>query len=341
MHPFSYRRPGSLDEAIAMLAPAPVDSVAGATVSAASPLGGGTDLLLCIKESLARPDAVVDLTRIPGFAGVYETASGGLRIGGGTRVAAIAANEVIRARYAALAEAADQVGTVALRHMGTLGGNICQRPRCWYFRRLIPCLKNGGSGCPAHDGENQYHAIIGGGPCWIVHPSDPAVALVALDAVVNLRGGPHGARTVAASNFFVLPTERLDRETCLEDGEIVESVELPATSASSSQQYVKIMQRGAWDFALVSLAAVLRTDGDVRLVLGGVAPAPWRVASSVEEDVAAGSLDDDSIEALAERALYDASPLSKNAYKVTIARTLLRRAISWIGAKQVEDRARR
>jgi xanthine dehydrogenase YagS FAD-binding subunit len=189
----------------------------------------------------------------------------------------------------------------------------------------VPCLKNGGSGCPAKDGENQYHAILDGGPCYVVHPSDPAVALTALDARIEIGGA--SPRTVSIADFYVLPNDRLDSETILDRGEFVRAVILPAEPPTKSF-YTKLMQRGAWDFALVSLAAVKRADGGVRIVLGGVAPRPWRVPESLEEDVSAGQLDADAIATIAERALYDAEPLDKNRYKVRLAETLIRRGIT-------------
>jgi xanthine dehydrogenase YagS FAD-binding subunit len=210
--------------------------------------------------------------------------------------------------------------------MGTIAGNLCQRPRCWYLRSRASCFKSGGNGCPAAAGENQYHAILGGGPCYIVHPSDAAVALLALEATVEIRGGG-GVRHVPVGEFFVLPAQRLDLETVIGPGEYVSAIEVPASSAGGVQRYEKVMQRAAWDFALVSLAAVRRDDGAVRLVFGGVAPIPWRVSESVEEDVASGGLSEDDITTLAERALYDAKPLAKNGYKVSIAAAVLRRGI--------------
>jgi xanthine dehydrogenase YagS FAD-binding subunit len=258
---------------------------------------------------------------------VSVEADGVLRIGAATRVAELAQDPTVGERFPALAQACDSVGTPALRNMGTIGGNLCQRPRCWYFRRNVRCHKNGGSTCPAVDGENQYLAILGGGPCYIVHPSDPAVALTALEARVEITGGS-GSRWVDLADFYLLPRQRLDHETVLGPGEIVTAIAVPPESAGGSQQYRKLMQRGTWDFALVSLAAVKRRDGDVRLVLGGVAPRPWRVTSSVEEDVATGGLDDDAVETLAERALIDVAPLSGNAYKVQMAASLLRQAMT-------------
>ncbi len=316
----------------------------------AVPLGGGTDLLVGIREGIERPELLVDLRNIPGAgllvwtpaevlaAAASATPDGvAVRIGAAVRIADLADDARVRAHFPALAMACESVGSLALRNMGTLGGNLCQRPRCWYFRSAVPCLKNGGDSCPAAEGENQYHAILGGGPCHIVHPSDPAVALTALEAVVHVAGGGEGpatasprTRAIPIGEFFVLPGEKLESETVLQPGEFVTHVEIPAHSSGGRQQYVKLMQRGAWDFALASVAAVRRRDGAVRLVLGGVAPKPWRVDSSVEEDVASGTLSNDDIETLAERALYDARPLAKNGYKVRLAKTLLRRAMGFL-----------
>jgi xanthine dehydrogenase YagS FAD-binding subunit len=316
VRPFSYQRATTFSEAARQLLGQPD----------AQPLGGGTDLLVCIEEGVAAPSMLVDLRSIKGGDAIEYSSEGGLRIGAAARVHEIATHPRIRERFPALAQACDVVGSPALRHMGTIGGNLCQRPRCWYFRRAIPCLKNGGSSCPARDGENQYHAILDAGPCYIVHPSDPAVALMSLDAELELSDG-EGTRTLPISSFYVLPRDRIDHETVLRPGEIVSAVIVPGVFSGGPQFYRKVMQRGAWDFALVSIAAARRRDGAVRLVLGGVAPRPWRVPESIEEDVASGGLDEDSVAALVERALYDAEPLSKNGYKVSLAASLLRDAI--------------
>ena len=165
-----------------------------------------------------------------------------------------------------------------------------------------------------------------------MHPSDPAVALVALDAEIEI-DGPSGNRTVAAGEFFMRPTQRMDRETVLREGELVVAVRLPAAAANGLQRYTKLMQRGAWDFALVSLASARRLDGEVRLVLGGVSPRPYRVYTSVEEEAMSGGLDEETIIGLADRALLDVLPLSKNGYKVQFAASLLRDAIREIAAE--------
>lgn len=334
IHKFAYSQASSDADAEQQL------SLAGA-----EPLGGGTDLLVCIREDLTRPARLVDLTRIPGGRTVTARDDGGVRIGAAVRLGVLARNPLVRERFPALVQACESVGTPALRTMGTIAGNLCQRPRCWYLRSGFQCHKNGGDTCPAASGENQYHAILGGGPCYIVHPSDAAVALTALEAEIEIRGravsndrvgndggtatgtGESVVRRVPIADFFVLPSERLDRETILEAGEYVSAIEIPGRSAGGVQWFEKVMQRAAWDFALVSLAAIRRKDGEVRLVLGGVAPKPWRVSESVEEDVSVGGLTEDDIATLAERAMYDARPLGKNGYKVEMAGAVLRRGI--------------
>jgi xanthine dehydrogenase YagS FAD-binding subunit len=316
MKSFRYHRPATSAEALSTLSVP--DSVA---------LGGGTDLLVTMKEGLTAPAHLVDMRKIDGARDIMVRADGSVRIGGATRIADIASHDTIRDKFAALAAAARLVGTPALRNMGTIGGNLCQRPRCWYFRRGVSCLKNGGSDCAAVHGENQYHAVLSDGPCHAVQPSDPAVALTALEATVVVLGANGARRTVPIGDFFDGAASNPHGETVVTHGEMIEAIELPAHAAGGTQHYVKLMQRGTWDFALVSLASVKRSDGEVRLVLGGVAPAPYRVNPSVEEDVASGELDDESADALAERALYDAAPLSGNGYKVTQAAALLKRAM--------------
>jgi len=306
----------------------PIDAVASLSQGAAQPLGGGTDLLVALREGIVRPERLVDLRALPGGDSLQWTDDGAVRIGATVPIAAIAADERIRQLFAALAEACESVGSPALRNMGTIGGNLCQRPRCWYFRSAIPCLKSNGATCPAVEGENTHHVIFGGGPCYAVHPSDPAVALTALEAIVQI-SGPGGDRSVPVSDFFVLPDPDPKRETVLERGEFITAIDVPARSSGGRQRYTKVLQRGAWDFALASIAVVRRRDGAVRMVFGGVAPIPWPVNPSVEEDVASAPLGADDIEVLAERALYDAQPLSRNGYKVSLCRALLRDAIKF------------
>lgn len=313
MRPFQYVRPVDSDAAAAALA-----------APGAVPLGGGTELVPLWREGRIAPSTVVDVSGAS--EAVVAAPDGGLLVSAGARLADLADDPQLVARAGALALACASVGSPALRAQGTLGGNLAQRPRCWYWRGGHACAKSGASGCPAKTGDHRYHAIVEAGPCWAVHPSDPAVALMALDAVVHLRHAS-GSRAVPIAEFFVLPGEDPVRETVLQPGEFITHVTLPAAALDGEQTYDKLLQRGAWDFALVALATVRRTDGDVRLVLGGVGPRPWRLNDSIEEDVASGGLDDDSIDALAERALYDCEPLPGTRYKVAQARTLLVRAM--------------
>lgn len=313
---FAYERPESLDAARAALARP--DSVA---------IGGGTDLLVWIDEGLASPERVVDVRAWPGALSIELAGRGDIRIGAGARIADIAAHAFIVEHFPALAAACASVGTPALRNMGTLGGNLGQRPRCWYLRRNVPCFKNHGAGCPAVAGEHQYQGIVADGPCRAVHPSDPAVALAALGASVEVLAADGSRRSVTIDALYQGAASNPSAEMTIAPGELIIAVVLPAESRGGRQHWEKLMQRGAWDFALVSCAAARRADGNVRMALGGVALGPWRIALSVEEDVASGGLDEDSIDALAERALYDASPLPLNEYKMTMARTALRRAM--------------
>jgi xanthine dehydrogenase YagS FAD-binding subunit len=216
--------------------------------------------------------------------------------------------------------------------MSTIGGNLAQRPRCWYFRGALPCFKNGSADCLAERGENHYHALFTDGTCHAVHPSDPLVALTALEATVEITGSS-GVRSAALRTVFEGAAQNPLGEMTLAAGEFISAVLLPPTAAGGNQFYEKLMQRGAWDFATVSLAAHRRADGAVRMALGGVSLGPWRVNSSVEEDVATGRLDDDSIDALAERAMYDARALEHNGYKVWQAQALLRRAMRRLDPK--------
>ncbi len=293
----------------------------------ATAVAGATDLVPLMHERIVTPRTLVDVRGLPGSRELTWQDDGSLSIGASVTLETLSRDAEVRRRLPMLAEAALSVGSPALRHAGTLGGNLCQHVRCWYYRGGHECLRRGGSSCSAEIGENQYHAIFRQGRCVAVHPSDCAVVLVALDAIVHLRGASE-ARDVPAANFLVTSRSRLDHTTCLTDGEVVERVTIPGASMGGVQWYRKQMQRASWDFAMVSLAASRREDGNVRLVLGGVANTPWRVTNSIEEDVASGGLSQDDIDTLADRALYDAQPLEKNAYKVDIAAALLRRAMA-------------
>jgi len=270
-------------------------------------------------------DTVVSLTALDGLKGVTETADGGLRIGALTTIAAIAADERVRTRYTALAEAAGSVASPQLRNQGTIGGNLCQKPRCWYYRGDFKCLRKGGDTCYALAGENVYHGIFGGGPCFYVHPSDPAAALVAHGASVGV-AGPAGARRVELEKFYVSPADDVLRETVVGPGEIVTDVLLPAPAAGLRSTYRKVRPRQTWDFALVGAAVALRLAGgrvaEARIVLSGVAPMPWRVPRA-EAALTGRRLDARTIAASAAAAADGAAPLEQNAYKVPLVRGLV------------------
>lgn len=289
-------------------------------------MAGGTDLLVELDEGLRDATSIVDIRRLGELQEIRRAQDGSLRIGAAVSLSALERDATVVEFFPALAKSCAAAASSALRNMGTLGGNLCQRPRCWYFRRGVRCYKRGGNSCPAVDGENQHLGILGGGPCYAVHPSDPAVALTALDASVEVHGSSD-VRRLSMSELYGVPNEDATRETILASDELITGVALPASAAGGVQYYDKEIQRGAWDFALVSLAACKRMDGSVRLVLGGVARRPWRIDESVEEDIASGGLSDDDLSTLADRALYDVAPLSRNAYKVTLASALLRRGM--------------
>lgn len=281
---------------------------------------GGTDLQGCLRDRVFRADKVVSLSGLPDLAGVRETADGGLRIGATTTITEIAEHPTIRERYAGLAMAAGEVASPQLRNQGTLGGNLCQRPRCWYFRGDFHCLKKGGDICYAETGENRYHAIMGGSPCYIVHPSDTAPMLMAMDATLRIASS-EGTRSLGVDRFFVLPEEEVTRENVLSQGELITDVLLPAAPSGTRSLYRKVRERGAWDFALASVAVVLQMSGGrvtrSRVVLGGVAPVPWRVVDV--EELLDGTVIDAAVAREAARvATHDAEPLDQNEYKIRI-----------------------
>ncbi len=311
---FSYVRVKSVTDAVrTLMAP-------GARVHA-----GGTDLLGCLRERVIAADKVVSLGGVAALRGIAPVPGGGLRIGAMTTLAEIASSRPVADQYAALAQAAASVGSPQLRNQGTLGGNLCQRPRCWYFRGDFHCARKGGDTCYAMQGENQYHAIFGATTCLAVHPSDTATALVALGGKVNVTG-PRGPRTVPLEAFFLLPEQDMTKENVLEPGDLVTEVTLPAVPAGFVSTYRKVRARGAWDFATGALAVALSfKQGKVenaRIVLGAAALTPWR-AKEAEKAVVGNRLDQKTIGLAAAAAVKGASPLEQNGYKVALFRGLV------------------
>jgi xanthine dehydrogenase YagS FAD-binding subunit len=241
----------------------------------------------------------------------------------------VARDPLVNQRYVALARAAASVASPQLRNQGTIGGNLCQRPRCWYFRGDFDCMRKGGDTCYALDGENQYHCVFGGSSCVMVHPSDTATALVALDAKATI-AGPRGIRSVPLDAFFVLPEKNPTRENVLEPGEILTEIVIPSTPAELVSTYRKVRARGAWDFALAGLAVALsfkqaRVDA-ARIVLGAAAPIPWR-AVDAERVLVGNRLDHKTMGLAAAAAVKGAAPLEQNGYKVAMFRGLVQETL--------------
>lgn len=295
--------------------------------------GGGSDLLGMMKDGLISPDVVVNLKAVKGLDQV-KAEGGGLTIGGLTTLDAISRHRTIRQRYRVLAEAAEGVATPQIRNVATIAGNVCQRPWCWYYRNGFNCLKNGGSVCYSVSGENQFHAIFGGGPSYIVHPSDTAPALVALAATFRLVG-PAGERTVPASEFFTLPTVNAARENILKDDEVLAAITLPPQPSTTHSTYHKVMDREAWTHAVVSAAVVLEMNNGVcrmaRIVLGGVAPIPWRLPE-VERLLEGQRITPELAARAGEAAVAGARPLAKNGYKVPLTKAMVKRTLESLAA---------
>jgi len=299
----------------------------------ARPIAGGQDLLTTMKEYITRPARVVNLKSIRGLNKIESDGQGGLRIGALVTLNQLEEDANVRKTFPGLAEAAHSVGTPQIRNLGTVGGNLCQRPRCWYFRlEEIVCLKKGGSQCYAATGENKYHAIFGGGPSFIVHPSDLAPMLVALGARVAVTGSS-GKQLIPLDKFFTLPAEGdVRRENVLKNDDIITEIQVPASPFAARSTYLKFKERESLDFALSSVAAAVqlqpnKTVKDARIVLGGVAPIPWRVPHA-EKFLIGKTLTRDVLAQAAKVAMRDAQPLEKNAYKVPLTETLVRRALA-------------
>jgi xanthine dehydrogenase YagS FAD-binding subunit len=302
-------------------------------------IAGGIDLLTELQARIIEPKRVVNLKSIPGLTKI-DSNDRGLTLGPLVTLAAIERHPVIMRDYTALAEAAHSVGSPQIRNVGTIGGNLCQRPRCWYYRdETIKCFKKGGVRCYAaeDEGANKYNAILGGGPSYIVHPSDCATALVALGAVIRYGNGRGKPKEVPAEQFFVLPNERLHFENILGDkepNEILQEIFIPKPARGTRSAYLKFRERDSFDWAMSAVAAVAQVeDGDrirdIRVVLGGVAPKPWR--SKEAEQVLNGQRFTTGLaNQAADAALAPAKPLSKNAYKVPLTKVLLRRAVETV-----------
>jgi len=285
---------------------------------------GGTDLLGCLRDHVFSAKKIVSISKIKELQGIRETAEG-LRIGALTTIAEMAGNPIIRKRYAVLAQAAASVASPQLRNQGTIGGNICQKPRCWYYRGEFLCLRKGGDLCYAVGGESQFHCILGGDRCYIVHPSDIASALVALQAKVSITG-PRGNRTVSIENFHVPPSVDVHKETILANNDIITEFFIPSAPAGFKSSYRKVRTRQSWDFAIAGVALALQFSNDrikqARVVLSAAAPIPWR-SREVEEIITDKQINSDTVAKAVNVVMKNAQPLEKNSYKIPLFKGIL------------------
>lgn len=331
MKDFEYIQPETLEAAATLLGEQNQRDWLGAKTRA---FGGGQDLLGEMKAGLEEPERLVNLKWIEGLAGLAELGSGNVQLGATTKLRDLE-TEFDGGPLAAISAAAKTVASPQVRTNATLAGNLCQRPRCLYYRRPeAVCYKKGGDECFAYGGNNKYNAILGGGPSFIVHPSDLAPALIALDATIEYQGAG-GTTEVDLDAFYTLPSEGdVTRENVLSPGDVVTAIRTGLESpAEWRSTYVKFQERDAFDFALAAVALSLRVAGgqitDARLVLGGVAPRPWRCREAEKALVGslAGADLEDRISAVAEAALIGSEPLEHNAYKVPLTKGLIGRAI--------------
>jgi len=290
--------------------------------------GGGTDLLQQIKDGTDTAEVIINLRNIEGSSQISASNSA-ISIGGLITLEQLASNDIVANRLSAIAQAANSVGTPQIRNVGTLSGNVTQRPWCWYYRNGFNCFKAGGDQCYSVDGENGQHAIFGGGPSFIVHPSDVAPALVAFSAIFTV-AGPEGERELSSEEFFVLPRNNPLKENNLAEGELLTGVRIPATAANTVSTYHKIMDREAWTHAEVGVAAVIQRNGNevqsARVVLAGVAPIPWRV-EAVEDFLVGKQINEEVAQAAGELGISDAQPLAKNAHKLPMTSAAIQAAI--------------
>jgi len=318
MKAFQHVVPNSLQEVVVLLNEDQIQSMI---------LAGGLDLLGEMKEHIAEPDRIISISHLDGLAGI-RTENGITHIGAAVTLTELAEHSEMNNDHTVLAQAVKSVGSPQIRNRGTLGGNLCQRPRCWYYRdEHYFCLKKGGQSCFSVAGRNRYHAILGGGPCFMVHPSDCAPALIALGANVHLLG-PDGQRVLPIEEFYHSPGDDVLTETTIQSNEILTEVEIPAHTTKST--YLKVREKESFDWALATVAAAFEMDGPycikANLILGSVAPIPWRAAQA--EELLQGQRLTGSLAAeAAELAVIDAMPLSGNEPKVIIAKALVTQAI--------------
>jgi xanthine dehydrogenase YagS FAD-binding subunit len=319
MNRFEFARATSVPEALSLVAEKP-----GSVLKA-----GGIDLLDHLKEHLLEPPRLVDLKSVPGMQDVTAEPGGGIRIGPLVTLAQVAAQPGIRTTHTALAQACGEAASPQIRNVATIGGNLLQRPRCWYYRlESFRCLKKGGDICFAVGGENRYHTIFGEGACNAPHPSNAAMGLTALRASLVFQSS-RGTRTLPVEQFFTVPGGDPRRENAREPDEILTAISVPAAPGVRST-YASVREKAAFDWPLASTAVALRVEGSIvreaRIILGAVALVPRRSAAA-EQVLVGRRLDEATAEAVAQAAITGAQPFSMNGYKVGLLTTLLRRTL--------------
>lgn len=293
-------------------------------------LAGGQDSLDWFKDRAKRPEAVIDLSNIKALKGIRET-DDGIEIGALTTLNDVIQNKLIKERYSLLSDAASRVASPQIRNVATLGGNLCQDARCWYYRSGMDCYRAGGNTCYADtpEGMNREHCLFGANRCVAVSPSDTAPALVALEATLVVNN-VNGETLIAAEDFFIGPKINIERMTVLESGDILTAIRIPNTWANADFYFEKVADRNTWDFPLVNVAAAMQLNGDVitdiRIACGGVECVPRRL-TVVEDVVRGGNKDDESATVAGSAASRGAAPLNYNHFKIPLMENLVRRAI--------------
>jgi xanthine dehydrogenase YagS FAD-binding subunit len=291
---------------------------------------GGIDVVDHLKQHLIAPDRLVDIKSVDGLDGIDVVGDGSLRIGALVTLAKVAAHDDIKEKFPALAHACGEAASPQIRNVATIGGNVLQRPRCWYYRlESYPCIKKGGDTCFAIAGMNRYHVIFGGGPAYPPHPSSAAIPLVAYGASFVIEG-PEGTRTVPAEDFFTLPEVDPQRENILGEGEIITEIRVPSPAGTKSA-YAEVRERAGFDWPLASTAVVVKADGglvtDARVVLGHVATIPW-LSLPAHEALVGQALGPETAAAAGIAAVEGAEPMTQNAYKVDLVSALVRRVVA-------------
>lgn len=331
MHPFVLERPKSVDAALALRA------VAGRNDAPVEYIAGGTDMVQLLQENVRRPERIVSLAGL--LDDRIEAGAQGLRIGAAATMAAIAAHPAVTSQYRVIAESLLESASPQVRNMATIGGNLMQRPRCPYFRDVgyRACNRRSpGTSCSAIDGINRWHAVLGAGDCIAAHASDLAVALVTLDASIELRSAG-GRRSVRLEDFYRLPGDTPHIQSVMETGELITAVTVPASPAARRSHYLKVRDRAAFEFALVSAAVALDIDGgrvrQARVALGGVGTKPWRMPKVEQALVGAATTDADALRRAAALATEGAQGYGHNDFKIELMPRVIVRAVQVVGER--------